>query len=121
MQTPFPHRNLRMTAPNVVWLGTSGKRYEFANNAIGAALPAVAGVYIFCRLIGDQWFAVYVGETENLSRRLNLELDHHHRWPCIKAAGASHVCTLPVRGNYLRRLAVETDLRTNLNPQCNRQ
>jgi hypothetical protein len=104
------------------WLGASGKRYQFQNHPIGTAFASDAGVYIFCKAgANGTWNAVYVGETDDFSRRISNELGQHHAWNCIIACGATHICTLPVQGGDADRVAVETDLRHSLNPPCNKQ
>jgi hypothetical protein len=105
----------------VIWTGAGGTRYEFEHHSIGTVFNPVRGVYIFCKSSGDgHWHPVYVGETDNFSRRLTDELASHHRWECICAAGATHICALMVADNA-KRVAIETDLRHRLNPSCNRQ
>jgi hypothetical protein len=106
----------------VVWSGQSTRRYEFQLHPIGAAYFDKPGVYIFCKAFADgKWYAVYVGETDSFKQRLTDNLYGHHRWQCIQAAGATHICTLHVTGSVLSRMSIETDLRASLNPPCNRQ
>ncbi|MDE2020313.1 MAG: GIY-YIG nuclease family protein [Patescibacteria group bacterium] len=109
-------------APIVIWVGASLRRYEFQLHPIPIVYLERPGVYIFCsRAINGNWNAIYVGETDNFSRRLTNELATHHRWKSIRAAGATHICTLHVPGHDSLRLQIETDLRHSLNPPCNRQ
>lgn len=108
----------------VIWTGASGKRYDTFLDPIWSTYYARPGVYIFCyELSAGSWRAVYVGETDDFSRRLTRDLTLHHRWESIRAAGASHICTLHVPSDYAGtlRLAAETDLRHALAPPCNRQ
>ena len=108
--------------PRLIWAGASRTTYEFEHHAIGMTFNAIGGVYIFCKQSVDTlWYAVYVGETDNFARRLSDELASHHRWPAIRAAGATHICAMVVRGGNAERLRIETDLRNGLNPPCNRQ
>ena len=109
-------------APTVVWPGLSGARYTFNLHAIGTVYLAISGVYISCK--GgtlNSWHAIYVGETDNLLRRLTNELASHHCWQCAKRHGATHICTLRVDGGETERLRIETDLRHGLNSPCNQQ
>jgi hypothetical protein len=106
------------------WFGASGRTYDMYLDPIWSAYLPRPGVYLFCRMISaNQWGAVYVGETDDFSRRLTRDLTLHHRWESIRAAGATHICTLHVPNDYggALRLAIETDLRHALNPPCNRQ
>jgi hypothetical protein len=106
----------------VIWRGASRTAYEMQNDSIGATYRIIPGVYVFCRQISnDKWQAIYVGETDNLARRLTDELAQHHAWKSIIAAGATHICTLHVPGVLSERLNIETDLRHSLIPVCNRQ
>jgi len=107
--------------PTVNWPGMT-QTYGFQLHAIGVSYFERPGVYIFCyQLPNGQWRAVYVGETDSFSRRLTTELALHHQWDSIRAAGATHICTLHVTGDRAARLAIETDLRQSLNPSCNQQ
>lgn len=108
--------------PSVLWRGANGRQYAFALRPIRGSLPASPGVYIFCKpALNGKWDAVYIGETENLERRLSRELLQHHRWPAIYAARATHVCTLYVPGPLAARIAIETDLRRFIQTPCNLQ
>jgi hypothetical protein len=115
-------------APNncVAWTGgRTGATYETYNDPIGSIYIARPGVYIFCKTfysgLLSGWYAIYVGETDDFQRRLTNELSSHHRWDCIRTAGATHICSLHVPHGQAERLRIETDLRHGLNPPCNRQ
>lgn len=106
----------------VNWKGVSGATYSMQICTFGIAFKETAGVYVFCYQGTDQlWYAVYVGECENFNDRLNLRLEKHHRWDCIKRHGATRVCCFPVSGGKSARTAVETDIRQLYDPPCNRQ
>jgi hypothetical protein len=108
----------------VIWTGASGKRYDTFLDPIWSAYLVRSGIYIFCRETSPgSWTAVYVGETDDFSRRLTSDLTLHHRWESIRAAGATHICTLHIPNDHAGglRLQIETDLRHALNPPCNRQ
>lgn len=107
----------------VRWLGASGRVYEFETVPIGTwTYFPVPGVYIFCRDIGnDQFSPLYIGETDDFSRRIGSELVRHHKWDEVRLRGATHIATLVVPGHYTARLAVETDLRHGCKPPCNDQ
>jgi hypothetical protein len=108
--------------PAVNWHGRQ-RVYEFQLHPIGVTYFERSGVYILCKpaATAGHWDACYVGETDNFWRRLTSQLTAHHRWQSIRAAGATHICTLHVPGDDALRLAIETDLRQSLNPPCNRQ
>ena len=108
----------------VIWRGASGQRYDFWLDPIGSTYQARPGVYIFCREANPgSWNPVYVGETDDFSRRLTEDLTLHHQWKSIWSAGATHICTLHVPADYAgtMRVKIETDLRHSLLPPCNRQ
>jgi hypothetical protein len=108
-------------AVTVTWPGTS-RTYDTILCEFGKPFYANSGVYIFCKpAANNRWTAIYVGETEDFNDRLNTNLKNHHRWDCIKREGATNVCIIPVQGGKTTRVAVETDLRNNLDPPCNRQ
>lgn len=110
---------------NVVWRGASGADYTSTLYGFrsGAVLPAKSGVYIVCTPSRQQpnvWSAIYVGEAENLNDRLNTNLKNHPRYSCFVRAGATQVCLLD-GGWRDYRLALEQDLRSGLDPPCNRR
>jgi hypothetical protein len=108
--------------PTVTWPGGNGAKYTFHLYPIGQVFYAVPGLYIFCRPTqGNRWQAIYVGETDNLWRRVTNELAAHHQWDAVRAHGATHICALRVDAGQAERLRIETDLRHSLNPPCNRQ
>jgi hypothetical protein len=112
MTTPFkPAVN---PSQPVRWRGASGRAHDMYLDPIWSVYLPRPGVYIFCREITlGRWSAVYVGETDNFSRRLTDNLALHHRWESVRAAGATHIGSLHVPNDYdgtLRR-AIKTDLR----------
>lgn len=106
----------------VTWPTVSGNKHTMELCTIGASFKTNPGVYIFCKpAANNRWAQIYVGECEDFNDRLNLNLEQHHRWECIKRNGATHLCVMQVSGGKLSRTAVETDLRQQLDPPCNRQ
>ncbi|MCB1487356.1 MAG: hypothetical protein KDJ88_07850 [Bauldia sp.] len=102
--------------------GISGTTYSLQLHPIGTDYLWHPGVYIFCKLAPNgNWDAVYVGETAAFGHRLSRELFAHHKWPRIRAAGATHIATLHIPGPLWSRESIETDLRHSLNPPCNDQ
>ncbi|GAB2186578.1 hypothetical protein LAB1_38870 [Roseibium sp. LAB1] len=102
--------------------GYSGQTYEFQIDPIGTAYHFRSGVYMFIkRAMNGKWDIIYIGETENFDRRLKTELESHHRWECIRTAGATHISTMHVPGALIIRETIETDLRNFYDPPCNLQ
>lgn len=72
----------------IVWEGKSGAPYTYDLVPIGSTLPTAAGNYVVCRRNDNgRYSAVYVGETSDLSERL----DDHHKANCFKQHRATHV------------------------------
>lgn len=106
----------------IQWKGISGSVYEFQLDPIGTIYLPIPGVYIFCRNIGGtSWSAQYVGETEDMNRRLSDQLQAHHSLGAVRLHGSTHISTLRVNGGAAERVRIETDLRHSLNPPCNKQ
>jgi hypothetical protein len=106
----------------VTWVGASLTRYATEMYAIGTQFKPIPGVYVFCKYVAaDRVTAIYVGETDNLQRRLNTDLSCHHCWPQARQLGATHVCVLPAPQALVLRERIETDLRHALRPPLNKQ
>ena len=104
------------------WRGRSGQVYAFELEPVGAMYRPRPGVYIFCsRAPNGYWNAVYIGETDSFQRRLSTDLHLHHKWQRIRAAGATHICTLHVPGGLALREGIETNLRQQIPTPCNDQ
>lgn len=103
------------------WTGKSGQKYAFETYPIGQELLPLAGVYVFFTIPQkDVARAIYVGETEDFSNRLNSGLRGHLGYKRALAYGVTHVAVRVVTDNTVR-LAIETDLRHGLNPPANLQ
>lgn len=106
----------------VTWIGISRTRYDFQLHPIGVEYLVRPGVYIFCKSAGLQrWLPAYIGQTSSFEKRLSRCLSEHHQLANIRAAGATHLCTLHVPGGEAERLRIETDLRHAYTTPCNRQ
>jgi hypothetical protein len=103
------------------WAGASGTKYECHNFPFGAVIPQCPGVYVLSRLHQGVFYSVYVGESDDLSRRVGYELAAHHKWRALCERGATHVSVCQVLGGKSVRLAVEFDLRHGLKPPLNDQ
>jgi hypothetical protein len=106
----------------VVWTGESGIKYEFELDPVGVTYKPRPGVYIFCRVARlGFWRPIYIGQTASFYRRLTECLEAHHKFDDIRAAGATHLCTLHVTRGLTARLRIETDLRHFYQTPCNDQ
>ena len=99
------------------WTGRSGNGYTHFIYPISTPFDAVPGNYIFAKETSpNRWTAVYIGQTTNLSERF----DYHHKMPCIRREGATHIHAHRNDGGEQARRLEETDLIATYNPPCNR-
>jgi hypothetical protein len=99
----------------VIWKGISGRQYRYYAYPIGTSFKSQPGNYIFAQENANGIFAVYVGETSDLSERFE---NHHKSW-CIARNGATHIhAHLNHEGPDARR-AEELDIKNNYDPPCN--
>lgn len=105
-----------MSAQTISWQGQSGLAYKYEIYPMDKPFPAVAGNYIFAKETKPNTYeAVYIGETQDLSERF----DNHHKMPCIRGSGATHI---HVHGNsqgQMARRREESDLIPRWKPSCN--
>ena len=102
------------TASTITLQGRSGAKYVFELYEWGTSFNAVPGVYTVLRRDTDGYAVIYVGQTGDLSERLE---DHHKAW-CFDRHRRSHI---GVRQDSAEksRLATEADLIANYRPPCN--
>lgn len=76
----------------------------------------VAGLYIFAYQSGNNWYALYVGQTDDFSSRLT----NHERLQEAVNLGATHIhaCVVPTQSERDR---LEKLLIQNLQPRLNTQ
>ena len=103
-------------APTIDWADKSGRTYRYWIYEYPASLKAEAGNYIFAKeSTPGRWTPIYIGQTGNLDERF----DDHHKMPCIKRNGATHIHAQMNNGGETARLAEEADLIARWNPTCN--
>lgn len=106
-----------MTNNTAFWKGQSGRKYEYKALPIyGNNWNDVAGNYIFAKIVGSYWQAVYVGQTESFEKRM----PGHNELPCVRRNGATHI-HVHTNANHDARLAEEKDLIRAHQPACNEQ
>ena len=104
------------TKADIYWEGKSGKKYGYWINAIGTPMKAVPGNYIFAsETEPHKHRPIYIGQTGDLSERF----DNHHKMPCIRQNGATHIHTHESSADEAIRKAEEADLIDRLHPVCN--
>ncbi len=102
--------------PTIEWAGASGQNYKYSIYPMGTSFKALPGNYIFGKATSaNKWRAIYVGETSDLSERF----DSHHKMPCIKRNGATHIMVHVNNGGEQARRSEEADLLANRSPACN--
>ena len=99
------------------WDGKSGKEHKYWIYPIGTTFEPAAGNYVFAKETEPHhWTPIYVGETDNLQRRLTT---NHEKTPCINRHGGTHVHTHTSSDNQAVRREEEADIRDKWNPPCN--
>lgn len=99
------------------WTGATGNVYSYEIYPIDSSWNPVAANYIFARrspYATGRWLAVYIGESSNIRERFA----DHHRAPCIRKEGATHV-HVHLNADQGQRLFEETDLIKNISTPCN--
>ena len=103
-------------ATECTWTGQSGKTYTYWIYDIGTPFKATPANYIFAKETeSHKWGAIYIGQTGDLSERF----DNHHKMPCIRRYGATHIHTHTSNDDETIRLAEEADLVQYCRPVCN--
>jgi predicted GIY-YIG superfamily endonuclease len=103
-------------APSMLWPGKSGKEYKYWIYTIGTTFTDKKGAnYIFAKeTTKGSYKPIYIGQTDDLSERF----DNHHKMPCIKRNGATHI-HVHINTDESSRLKEESDLIEKWNPICN--
>lgn len=105
-----------MAEQTIKWPGQSGEEYLYHIYEIGRQMEPVPGNYIFARKTeAGKFVPIYIGETADISERF----DNHHKMPCIRENGATHICTHKSSANDKERQAEEADLIAHWDPVCN--
>jgi predicted GIY-YIG superfamily endonuclease len=105
-----------MAAQTINWPGQSGEKYLYHIYNIGTQMDAVPANYIFARKTeAGRYVPIYIGQTSDISERF----DNHHKMPCIRKNGATHIHTHESSTSEKERQAEETDLIRQWSPICN--
>jgi hypothetical protein len=101
----------------IMWSGVSGKEYKYWIYEIGHPMKQEPGNYIFAKEVkSHEWTPIYVGETDNLQRRLT---PNHEKMPCVKRYGGTHIHAHTSSNDETIRQNEESDIRNKWNPPCN--
>lgn len=105
-----------ITTPTINWAGKSGRTYKYWIYPIGTDFKAVPGNYIFTKEVSSgRYKPIYIGETGDLSERF----DNHHKMPCVRTQGATHIHVHQSSGGPTERRLEEADLIARWQPVCN--
>lgn len=76
----------------VVFTDLRGRRFTYSVRRLEDYWAAVAGNYIFAKRTHDAWVPLYIGETDNLQRRMATR---HEAWEWCRNRGAAYVLARP--------------------------
>ena len=96
--------------------GASGTTYPLTLYPWGTPFQRFGAVYLVLRQLENSNYRIlYVGETADMGERF----DDHHKEPCFRRNGRSHIGVLSEEPPKPRRLAIEQDLITAYGTPCN--
>ena len=118
----LPH-NVPLCRPHIaVWIGESGKRYDFAVCRPGTIRMDEPAVYILARHGGDVTMPLLVGYTGSLHRHFGLSTERcPEEWRRALAMGMTHVHLRFDASSTIARQAEVRDLVAALRPVLNDQ
>jgi len=100
----------------ILWPGISGREYKYWIYPIGTSFKGEPGNYIFAKQSSPgYWTPCYVGESENLDKRL----ENHEKESCARKYGATHIHAHLNKSGIKTRIAEEKDLINKWKPVCN--
>ena len=106
-------------ANTCTWKGKSGTTYTYDVHRMPETFDAVAGNYIFAKVVDSKWHPIYIGESSDLSDRLDNWSTDHHKADCIEEEGATHIHKRLNSGGEKARTDEEQDLLGNYDTPCN--
>ena len=96
-------------------------RYKYSEENVNAHIPQVGGVYRLLYHSENKYYVFYVGQTDNLKRRLFEHINTSEPDECIKKHIVNHSCYF----RYLEvnsqpeRDRIEGQQINEYNPSCN--
>ena len=100
----------------IKWPGISGRSYTYWIYPIGTQFNSAPINYVFAKETEPNMYeAIYVGETSDASERSS----DHHKMPCIKRHGATHIHVHRGSDDADTRRAEESDIIARWDPPCN--
>ena len=104
-----------MSEETCTWNGVASQ-YTYWVTSLDANFKEESGNYIFAKRSGNHWTPVYIGQTDNLRRRLS----NHDKEACVRQHGATHIHA-HLNDNEQNRRDEEVDLIKKWQPPCNEQ
>lgn len=107
---------IKNSSATITIKGKDGKSYVFYIHKLPVIFEALAGLYLFTKLLEDNKTHryIYLGITNDLSERFN----NHHKEDCIKNNGATHLSVCPIT-NEKERQDAEKNILAAINTICN--
>lgn len=106
-----------MSEPGIhVWTGASGQKYRYTVYMFGTAFGPGPANFVYARETRPgQYVAVYIGQTDDLSRPFDDAL----AMQCIRQQRATHIHVKLSTAPEEARRAERSDLIAEWNPSCN--
>lgn len=101
---------------HTVLVGKTGRRYQFSVFNKDQEFLEIEAVYVFLKFHEARPVPLYIGQTDNLKKRLS----NHEKLLCVALNGYTHIAIMHVPNGY-ERLQIETDLIHAYNTPCNKQ
>ncbi len=97
------------------------QRFEYIESYVESYAPELAGVYRLIYNLGDKYYVFYVGQSNNLRRRLREHLDVSESDSCIKKHLQGYRCFFRYVeiDSQEERNKVEAQSIEEYNPTCN--
>lgn len=104
--------------PTIEWPGQSDTKYKYWIYPIGSSFINKPGGYVFAKEVRPgHWAPIYVGQTDDLGRRLAS----HEKEEKAKRQGATHIHAHTNVDGEQARLREEYDIIARWKPVCNEQ
>ena len=96
-------------------------RYSYTEEKVKKNTTSAGGVYRLSYKRGDSYYVFYVGQTDDLQRRLLEHLAKAESDKCIKKYLQDHSCYFRYlkESSESKRLKIEQDLIKEYKPKCN--
>lgn len=99
------------------------KKHEYTDSSVQDNAPSTSGAYRLVYHLGESYYVFYVGQSDDLKRRLAEHLSESGGNACIK----KHIKDYPCYFRFIElstqreKDVMEQEEITKYNPMCNRQ